>query len=63
VADIGPAEPWCVRQTGLSDDALTVAGLRQAESLFALANGHMGLRGNLDENNPRGMPGTYLNSF
>ncbi len=63
MADIGPAEPWCVRQTGLSDDALTVAGLRQAESLFALANGHMGLRGNLDENNPRGMPGTYLNSF
>jgi alpha,alpha-trehalose phosphorylase len=63
VADIGPAEPWCVRETGLSDDALGTAALRQAESLFALANGHLGLRGNLDENDPRGMPGTYLNSF
>jgi alpha,alpha-trehalose phosphorylase len=63
VADIGPAEPWCVRETGLGDDALTAAGLRQSESLFALANGHIGLRGNLDENEPRGMPGTYLNSF
>jgi alpha,alpha-trehalose phosphorylase len=63
MTDIGPAEPWCVRQTGLDGDALTTAGLRQAESLFALANGHIGLRGNLDENEPRGMPGTYLNSL
>ena len=63
MADIGPAEPWCVRETGLSDEALGTAGLRHAESLFALANGHIGLRGNLDENDPRGMPGTYLNSF
>jgi alpha,alpha-trehalose phosphorylase len=60
VTDLGPAEPWCVRETDLD---LTSAGLRQAESLFALANGHIGLRGNLDENDPRGMPGTYLNSF
>ncbi|MGX6600979.1 glycoside hydrolase family 65 protein [Micromonosporaceae bacterium Da 78-11] len=57
MADLGPAEPWCVRETGLSAD------LRQVESLFALANGHVGLRGNLDENDPLGMPGTYLNSF
>jgi alpha,alpha-trehalose phosphorylase len=63
VADLGPAEPWCVRETGLSGDALGTAQLRQAESLFALANGHIGLRGNLDENDPRGMPGSYLNSF
>ena len=63
MAEIGPAEPWCVRETGLSDDALSTAGLRHSESLFALANGHIGLRGNLDENDPRGMPGTYLNSF
>ncbi|PRY24709.1 glycoside hydrolase family 65 protein [Pseudosporangium ferrugineum] len=37
--------------------------LRQAESVFALANGHIGLRGNLDEGSPCGMPGTYLNSL
>lgn len=51
-------EPWCVRETRLSDEAL-----RQAESIFALSNGHIGLRGNLDEAEPRGMSGTYLNSL
>ena len=30
--------------------------------MFALANGHLGLRGNLDEGEPHGLPGTYLNS-
>ena len=28
-----------------------------------MSNGHIGLRGNLDEGEPHGMPGTYLNSF
>src|SRR5262249_58218840 len=37
--------------------------LAQTESLFALSNGHLGLRGNLDEGEPFGLPGTYLNSF
>ena len=27
------------------------------------SNGHIGLRGNLDEGEPHGLPGTYLNSF
>ncbi|GCF09997.1 glycoside hydrolase family 65 protein [Dictyobacter arantiisoli] len=36
--------------------------LAQTESLFALSNGHIGLRGNLDEGEPYGLPGTYLNS-
>jgi alpha,alpha-trehalose phosphorylase len=58
--EIGPAEPWCVRETAPD---LSTAGLLRTESLFALANGHIGLRGNLDENDPPGMPGTYLNSF
>ena len=34
----------------------------ETESLFALSNGHVGLRGNLDEGEPHGLPGTYLNS-
>jgi alpha,alpha-trehalose phosphorylase len=51
-------EPWSVRETALD---LTV--LAQAESVFALSNGHIGLRGNLDEGEPFGLPGTYLNSF
>ncbi|AGZ45252.1 glycoside hydrolase family 65 protein [Actinoplanes friuliensis] len=57
MGEIGPAEPWVVREIGLPDE------LRQAESVFALANGHVGLRGNLDEPEPFGMPGTYLNSL
>ncbi|HWC31301.1 MAG TPA: family 65 glycosyl hydrolase, partial [Dehalococcoidia bacterium] len=35
----------------------------QTESIFALANGHIGLRGNLDEGEPHAMPGSYLNGF
>ena len=31
--------------------------------MFALANGHIGLRGNLDEGEPNGLPGSYLNGF
>ena len=34
----------------------------RTESVFALSNGHIGLRGNLDEGDPHGLPGTYLNS-
>jgi alpha,alpha-trehalose phosphorylase len=51
-----PSEPWAVRET--SFDARFLA---QSESIFALANGHLGLRGNLDEGEPRGLSGTYLN--
>ena len=37
--------------------------LAQTESVFALSNGHIGLRGNLDEGEPHGLPGTYLGSL
>jgi trehalose/maltose hydrolase-like predicted phosphorylase len=55
---IFPVEPWQVRETTLDLDLLA-----QSESVFALSNGHIGLRGNLDEGEPYGLPGTYLNSF
>ncbi|MCW3018334.1 MAG: glycoside hydrolase family 65 protein [Solirubrobacterales bacterium] len=51
-------EPWIVRETELDLDKLA-----QTESVFALANGHLGLRGNLDEGEPFGLPGTYLAGF
>jgi len=51
-------EPWSLRESGLNMDLLA-----QSESVFALSNGHIGLRGNLDEGEPHGLPGTYLNSF
>jgi alpha,alpha-trehalose phosphorylase len=51
-------EPWSVREASLDLNLLA-----QTESVFALANGHIGLRANLDEGEPYGLPGTYLNSF
>src|SRR4249919_638762 len=51
-------EEWSIREVGLHLDTLA-----QSESVFALSNGHIGLRGNLDEGEPHGLPGTYLNSF
>lgn len=53
-----PIEPWALRESGLDLDRMA-----QSESLFALSNGHIGLRGNFDEGEPFAIPGTYLNSF
>jgi alpha,alpha-trehalose phosphorylase len=51
-------EPWALHETELHLDLLA-----QSESLFAQSNGHIGLRGNLDEGEPCGLSGTYLNGF
>ena len=51
-------EPWAIREVGIDFDVLA-----QSESVFSLSNGHIGLRGNLDEGEPHGLPGTYLNGF
>ncbi len=51
-------EPWGIRETHLDLDKLA-----QSESVFALANGHIGVRGTLDEGEPSALPGTYLNAF
>jgi trehalose/maltose hydrolase-like predicted phosphorylase len=53
-----PVEPWVVREASLD-----LSVLAQSESVFALSNGHIGLRGNLDEGEPHVIPGTYLSSF
>jgi len=49
-------EPWSLRETALDVDMLA-----QTESVFALSNGHIGWRANLDEGEPHGLPGSYLN--
>lgn len=51
-------EPWSLTETELDLDVLA-----QSESVFSLSNGHIGVRGNLDEGEPYGLPGTYLNAF
>ncbi len=49
-------EPWSLREKSLDLDVLA-----QTESVFALSNGHIGWRANLDEGEPHGLPGSYLN--
>ncbi|HEX2273025.1 MAG TPA: hypothetical protein VHG90_04025, partial [Acidimicrobiales bacterium] len=51
-------ENWLLRET-----AFDLEVQAESESIFALANGHLGLRGNLDEGEPYGLPGTYLNGL
>jgi alpha,alpha-trehalose phosphorylase len=51
-------QPWSV-----TEPELRLNLLGQTESIFALSNGHIGLRGNLDEGEPHGEPGSYLNGF
>ncbi|MFI6821335.1 glycoside hydrolase family 65 protein [Micromonospora sp. NPDC050187] len=55
-----PAEDdgWRIRRTEADADRLA-----ETESIFALSNGWLGWRGNLDEGEPYGMPGSYLNGF
>ena len=49
-------EPWVLRETYLD-----LRLLAQSESVFALSNGYVGWRGNLEEGEPHGLPGSYLN--
>ena len=51
-------EPWGIRETHLDLDKLA-----QSESVFALSNGHIGVRATLDEGEPYALPGTYLNAL
>ena len=57
-APLFTVEPW-----SLHEPQLDLERLAHTESVFALSNGHIGLRGNLDEGEPFGLPGTYLNGF
>ena len=54
-----PIEPWAITQEGFDP-----ATLRETESAFALANGFIGLRGNLEEGTASGaetIQGSFLN--
>ena len=56
--DVYEVDPWSVPERQLKLELLA-----QTESVFALSNGHFGLRGNLDEGEPSGQLGTYLNGL
>lgn len=51
-------EPWTI-----TERRVDLTKLGQTESVFALSNGHIGLRGNFDEGEPSAIPGTYLGGF
>ncbi len=48
---------------GLREKHLDLKLLGQTESIFALSNGHIGWRANLDEGEPHAISGSYLNAF
>src|SRR5438552_16064284 len=55
--DRSSPEPWVVRETKVD-----LAQLGRSESIFALSNGHIGWRANLDEGDPHATSASYLNA-
>src|SRR6266568_4997893 len=55
--DRSSPEPWVVRETKVD-----LAQLGRSESIFALSNGHIGWRANLDEGEPHAISGSYLSA-
>jgi alpha,alpha-trehalose phosphorylase len=55
---IYPVDDWRIVETAFYPDFLA-----QTETLFSLANGYLGMRGNVDESNPYAENGTFLNGF
>ncbi|MBW8270493.1 glycoside hydrolase family 65 protein [Caldovatus aquaticus] len=60
--DVFAIDPWALEARRYTAElAAEFAG--QAETMAALANGHLGIRGVLDEGAPAAEPGVYLNGF
>jgi alpha,alpha-trehalose phosphorylase len=53
-----PADPWRLVERSYNPDAV-----EQTETLFALSNGYLGVRGSFDEGEPSYRPATLLNGF
>src|SRR5690625_1430004 len=58
-----PGSPYEIDPWRLTYRGLDMENLGQLESLFALGNGHIGMRGSLDEGEPLHIPGTYMNGL
>ncbi len=56
--DVYPVDEWRMVETAFSPDLLA-----QNETIFATANGFLGLRGDHEENAPNRAPGAFLNGF
>jgi len=53
-----PADPWRMVERRYSPESVP-----QTETLFALSNGYLGIRGSFDEGEPCASPATLLNGF
>ncbi|WP_084128955.1 glycoside hydrolase family 65 protein [Demequina sp. NBRC 110055] len=53
-----PADPWRLVETEFSKDDLGVT-----ETLFAVGNGYLGLRGNIEDGHDAHAHGTFINGF
>jgi alpha,alpha-trehalose phosphorylase len=60
--DVFPVDPWLLSAVRFDADLLR-GYVGQAETMFALSNGYLGLRGTIDEGTPVEEPGTFLNGF
>ncbi|MFC4107744.1 glycoside hydrolase family 65 protein [Micromonospora zhanjiangensis] len=53
-----PPDEWRIVETRYSDEYVS-----RAETVFALGNGFLGVRGTFEEGRPARSPGTYVNGF
>jgi alpha,alpha-trehalose phosphorylase len=60
--DIFPPEPWTLGSVRY-DPKLAHELAGAAETMFALSNGYLGIRGTPDEGRPAREPGVFLNGF
>ncbi|QIQ88312.1 glycosyl hydrolase family 65 protein [Erythrobacter sp.] len=60
--DVFPPDPWGLAAVHFDTDWL-LGYVGQAETMFALSNGYLGIRGTMEEGHPVEEPGTYLNGF
>ncbi|MDH3248589.1 MAG: glycoside hydrolase family 65 protein [Acidimicrobiia bacterium] len=56
--EIYPDDPWVLLEDQFAPDFLYLT-----ETIFALTNGRLGVRGSLDEGDPHHIIGTYINGF
>ena len=61
-SDRFPENPWALESTHL-DRKIAAELVGQIETMFALSNGYLGLRGTWDEGVPALEPGVFLNGF
>ena len=55
---IYPPEEWRIVEARWAPDTLA-----RAETVFALSNGYLGIRGTMEEGRPVVGPGTFVNGF